>query len=556
MKLEARLKEVDLPAINGDFAEVTSGYVAVKTRSMFPGTRVPCDIFYPALNGNQVSLDLEKILPAGRLYENRFHETLEVEGIEEIYIRSGDEDCFIAYFNEQILQSIKSPVIKSDRKIQLLYDNAQWIVEKVFRERPSASNVGLAKQLIDTFALHLNSEQVEVQAVLNLFSKDYYTFTHSVQVAVLGMQFCKHLGLSTMEITDFGIGALFHDIGKNSIREEILNKPAKLEKEEIEIIHGHPLLGFEQLSAAQVVTESQLAVVLYHHEAMDGSGYPDGLFGTQIPRYARIGHIVDVFDALISKRVYKEALSRDDALNLMRTRMSASFDMEMLEAFCEFLGRRESGRAKPRRRLRIDLDTRIVLQYEAQGKRLRSTLVGMEDGEYLILRAAGLSHMPEFISTVKSVVARYTHDGTVYGFRSKVLGAATQPFPLLFLSYPHQIEELSLRKDPRVECFLPATAVTRKLAYNGMILDLSLGGCRLGVKNEVREKLPPALLDEEVLLRIQLIGESGSQELPGTIRRVDQVAEKTMLGIQFAELPEAATARLRRFIERMLVLAD
>ena len=345
-----------------------------------------------------------------------------------------------------------------------------------------------------------------------------------------------------------------HDIGKNGVPVHVLGKPGPLDREELEIVKRHPLLGFEQLREAQSISDTQLSVVLHHHEAMNGSGYPDGLHGTLIPRYARLAHIVDVFDALTTKRVYKEAVSREEAIKVMCNGMRSSFDTEMLETFCRFLGFDNGTKpAGPKKKIQINFNNQVIIQLD-EGKRLKSALVGLEHGEYLILRVSGLNYMQDLFKDKRSVIARYTHNGIAYGFRSTVIGSVAYPLRLLFLAYPETVEEISLRKEPRVDCFLPSKITIRNNTYDGALMDVSENGCKLVLRHVARESLPRVLMDERVHTWIQLLSEQSGDEFNGIVRGIEDDEERIMLGIQFIESSQSAKNHLREFIERILKL--
>jgi putative nucleotidyltransferase with HDIG domain len=556
MEIREHLKEIDLNDLTTDFDAIMRGFISVRLRDMFPGFILPCDFFFPSSNGSDSEIRVAKILSQGDQYSGDFHETLVNEGIDEIYIRNDDEGAFQKYFSDNVQLAIKSSHIAAEKKTQLLYDNAEMVVRKVFRERPNESNILQGKQLVENFAVHLTTESVSTSALLSLFSKDYYTFTHCVQVAVLGMSFCKFLGWTRREAADFGLGALLHDIGKNSVRDEILNKPGRLEKDEFEIMKQHSVLGYQQLRSAKMLIQEHLEVVLYHHEAMDGTGYPERLYGNQIPRFARLAHIVDVFDALTSERVYKNALSSTDALELMKTEMRLSFDSELLKAFAEFIEDAQSGITVREKRLRIDLGTKVSLQYEIDGQRIKSILVGMEQGDFLILRVSELLQYQGKLGKGKPLVARYLHSGVAYGFMGNIIGSTISPLPLIFLSYPKKVERMSLRSEPRTACFLPAGIEVRQKNCLCMLVDLSTKGCRLALKDSERNKLPRVLLDESISIRSHFPGNTETLILKGKIRNSEQSEEQTLIGIQFLDLPPATTQRLKIFIQGMLNLVS
>lgn len=547
MLLREKLKPVDIGELSCDPALIMRGFIAVKIRDLFPATTLPCDFYFPEINQATEELLAGKLLGKEQVYTEETHSYLSAE-IDRLYIRPEDEADFLRYFNTEMQQLLKSGDVPTEKKTELLYDNAETIVGKVFRERPNRSNILLGKRLVNDLAIHLTSEHVTVKALLSLFSKDYYTYNHCVQVAMLGMSFCTFLGWNAKEITDFGLGALFHDVGKNNISEEILNKPGRLDREEFEIIKSHALIGYRELQQVTMLHKDQLDIVRYHHEATDGSGYPEGLFGGAIPRYARLAHVVDVFDALISERAYKSALSQPDALKLMTHEMRPSFDPEFVNAFAHFLEGPASLRPLYEETININIGANLFLQLEQEDTKIKSTLVGIEEGEYLIVRAT--SWVQENFKRGLQVIVRYILNGQANGFVGTVIGVITRPYPLLFLTYPKMVEQLNLRSEERTASLFPIKIIIRDKLCRCLIVDISTRGCKIRVKNYEREKLPLVLKDENMRI-IGRLHTDKEQELNGTIRRIEIKQDTTLLGVQFKELSDDMSMLLRSYLDEM-----
>lgn len=132
---------------------------------------------------------------------------------------------------------------------------------------------------------------------------------HSIRTALLAMSLGQELGLREVEITEIGVGALLHDIGKLFLPREILDKPCKLSDQEFAVIKTHSEIGYQVLSGQKWLPQESIDIVHNHHERLDGSGYPRHLIGDEIHLYQRIVGVADVFDAMTSKRNYREALS-------------------------------------------------------------------------------------------------------------------------------------------------------------------------------------------------------------------------------------------------------
>ncbi|MCX6836172.1 MAG: HD-GYP domain-containing protein, partial [candidate division Zixibacteria bacterium] len=171
--------------------------------------------------------------------------------------------------------------------------------------------------------------------------KDKYTKGHSDRVAALALLLAKELGLRTHMVKTVVAAGLLHDIGKINVPDEILNKPGKLTNDEFNHIKKHPELGVTLLRAKEFPWDIK-PLILHNHERIDGSGYPLGLKGEDIPLGARIICVADVFDALTSDRVYRKAFDTARALEIMNEESGKTFDPVLLKSFVRLI---EQGKA-------------------------------------------------------------------------------------------------------------------------------------------------------------------------------------------------------------------
>jgi putative nucleotidyltransferase with HDIG domain len=169
--------------------------------------------------------------------------------------------------------------------------------------------------------------------------RDEYSSGHSERVSSYATMFARHLGVSHLEVEIIRRAGLMHDIGKIGISEAILNKPGKLTMGEFEKIKSHPIYAAEFLKILGFLQQEQI-LILHHHEKFDGSGYPYGLSGSQIPRGSIILSLCDVFDALTHKQSYREAYSIDEALNIMGEMKEKNFEPAHLDHFFAFIRER------------------------------------------------------------------------------------------------------------------------------------------------------------------------------------------------------------------------
>lgn len=166
--------------------------------------------------------------------------------------------------------------------------------------------------------------------------RDQETSEHTERVANLACALAKKMGIEGEELRLFRYGAILHDIGKIRIPDRILLKPDKLSDEEWVLMRQHPLFAKEMLEKIAYL-ERVIVIPLYHHERWDGSGYPFGLKGTQIPLWARIFSVVDVWDALTSDRPYRPAWTRESAKKYIKENAGKLFDPFIVQLFFEIL---------------------------------------------------------------------------------------------------------------------------------------------------------------------------------------------------------------------------
>lgn len=167
-------------------------------------------------------------------------------------------------------------------------------------------------------------------------AKDTYTRGHSDRVSAISVLIGKKVGLSEDDLKILQIGGLFHDIGKIGVPDTILRKEGKLTDEEFSEIKKHPSIGANILSTSTIFKDI-LPIVKYHHEKYDGSGYPENLKGEEIPYLARIASIADSFDAMTSKRTYRNALPLETVISEFRRCRGTQFDPELTDVFLDIL---------------------------------------------------------------------------------------------------------------------------------------------------------------------------------------------------------------------------
>ncbi len=191
--------------------------------------------------------------------------------------------------------------------------------------------VNAAKSIV---AEILDTENL-VPNLTDLRSYDDYTYHHSVNVAVYATIIAKQMGLRWQDVELVGIAGICHDLGKTQIDEAILNKPGKLTDEEFAEIKKHSRFSFDLLEDNYKISAKVRQAVLYHHENENGTGYPDGKQGKDIPLFSKIIHVADVYDALTSKRPYKDPYSPAEAMEYIMGGANILFDSQVVAATLE-----------------------------------------------------------------------------------------------------------------------------------------------------------------------------------------------------------------------------
>jgi putative two-component system response regulator len=170
-------------------------------------------------------------------------------------------------------------------------------------------------------------------AVTMLEAKDPYTRGHSGRVAAYAEATGRHLGLSSALVEQLRLGGELHDIGKIGTRDAVLNKAGPLTDEEFAEIRRHTIEGEAMLSVLRDDHPEVLHIVRWHHERLDGTGFPDGLRGDQIPLTARIVSVVDAFDAMTTTRAYREFQPTESSIAELQRNAGQQFDPEVVAAF-------------------------------------------------------------------------------------------------------------------------------------------------------------------------------------------------------------------------------
>ena len=229
--------------------------------------------------------------------------------------------------------SIQGYCEKSDKFDQLLL-----LIESAIKSIKQMQTIKQINEQLKESQENLEKAYLESIEMLRytVEAKDTYTRGHSDRVSEYSVLLGKYLGLSESELHTLKIGGLFHDIGKIGIPDSILQKEEKLTDNEYSQIKNHPSIGKHILSNASIFKDI-IPIVYHHHEKYDGRGYPSGLAGEAIPLLARIATIADSFDAMTSKRSYRDSLPLDVVKQEIQKNAGTQFDPKLVPVFLDIL---------------------------------------------------------------------------------------------------------------------------------------------------------------------------------------------------------------------------
>ena len=187
-------------------------------------------------------------------------------------------------------------------------------------------HIKLVEDIIEELMKELENAKDILYTVVDLINADMYTYRHSVHVAILSIITAKALNYTRVDIKNIALGALLHDIGKMRVDMSLILKPGKLTPDENKEVQKHAEYGYELLEAVLGLPYTTRQIIRLHHEKLDGSGYPLGLHGIEIPEYVRIVTVCDMYDAMTTDRVYRSKMPIYRAIDILMKEAVSKID--------------------------------------------------------------------------------------------------------------------------------------------------------------------------------------------------------------------------------------
>ncbi len=308
-------------------------FIQVSPLMLFPGTRGKFSIFLKQEN--------EYVLYTreNERFTFRHRRTLMENGVSEVYIPAQERERYERYIEENLGNVLRDPDVDIHERASVLYTASVDVIREVFDQRLPETLERKQFRRIATVvreAVTFLSLENALKTMSSFIDHDYKTYTHCVQVFVFTTATLALYTQERDELVQSGLGAMLHDLGKARIPKSILQKPGRLSAAEREIVNMHPLHGVSMCTQLPLSSET-INCILFHHERLNGSGYPTGLSGDSLPLNVRVISICDVYDALTSNRPYSQAATPYQALRVMRDDMAGCFDLDIFKRFIALL---------------------------------------------------------------------------------------------------------------------------------------------------------------------------------------------------------------------------
>ena len=238
------------------------------------------------------------------------------------------------------LRSAATPAAPLDTSLREEAETLRWMQQEV--QLHGAIPLLEAEAVVRSLAVAMHGDRRMVFPLLQLKEFDQYTTTHSLNVAVLAMGLAEKVGCNKKEIRAFGVAGLLHDVGKIRIPIGVLTKPGALTEEERRMFKHHPADGARLILESDEALEVAAVVAYEHHMMLDGGGYPTPYYARPTALASRLVHVCDVFDALRTRRPYRDAWEAETVLRYLQERAGSEFDPSLVQPFVEMMRENET----------------------------------------------------------------------------------------------------------------------------------------------------------------------------------------------------------------------
>ncbi len=309
-------------------------YIPFHLRTLRVGSAPPFDLYMRWRN--DCVLYRHRSLP----FDGQTLASLLANRVDTLYVREDEAPVLWAYCEEHLDSVLEAREIPVEERALSAIRVAERLARDVLAG-PLHASVHRAQRMANslaTFVLETPESELATSRLIELLSDGSTLAVHSANTAVIAAALGRFApDLTPQRVAELTFAGLLHDIGLTLVPDEILYKPAALTSDERELIEAHPITGEEILRQVQAAPEAVISAVRWHHERLDGSGYPDGIRGGAIPWNARAVALAEVYDSLTSNRPYRRRQPPYQALCLMLVELEGQLDVELLRSFIPVL---------------------------------------------------------------------------------------------------------------------------------------------------------------------------------------------------------------------------
>ncbi len=312
-------------------SEKQTRYQSIDKKYLTEGETVAFDIYV----ANEAKTAMSVFLQTGSIITG--DDKVRLRELEKVFINDNESVSYDEYLNRHIQYIAEHSEVPTEKKSAIVYQKAAKAVEDMFKNPESLANVEKGEAVVGEFIDIILHDDFAIESLMKITAHDYYTHTHSINVSIYTLALGEFIGVKGKDLEDLGTSSLLHDLGKSKVDAKIINKNGKLTDAEFDAMKKHPAFGHEIALKMGITDKRILSGIRHHHEKMDGNGYPDGIKKDKITLFARIIGVCDVFDALSTKRSYKDPMSSFESLAIMKKQMSTHLDMKLVNAFIKML---------------------------------------------------------------------------------------------------------------------------------------------------------------------------------------------------------------------------
>jgi len=311
---------------------------------------VPADVFTPdqpldfSLYARPDGGAIKQVCGRGEAIEAKVLRSLRKAKARVLYVDTAEHRSYQKFAESMLRQMIERDDLDTSRKADICYSTTRDLVREAFESNNLEQAIEThRKTWVNNMVALICDDEAAIDTMLSMLSHDYYTYTHMVNISVMVAALAYQLGeRDEGRLKQLSSGGLLHDIGKTQVNPDTLNKVGRLTNEEWEELKSHPGLGLKCLHNREGITSTELMMVHQHHEKLDGSGYPQGVLGTEILLEAQMTAVVDIYDALTCKRPYRKAMEHAEAVSILREESAQKINHELVKVWIETAERARS----------------------------------------------------------------------------------------------------------------------------------------------------------------------------------------------------------------------